>query len=185
MNLNTYNIKRYRTKFIQKNSDGELFCYKCKQYKSSVLFDNSPQESDVFYREGKDRRCKECKKKQYIKRREGNRGKKDLNRILLERLHGTKERSYKKNLINTLTLEDLRDIWKSQKGKCAISGIDMTYIFNKGRIYTNVSIDRIYPNKGYTKNNIQLVCMVINQMKSDLTLNELKYYCHKIINNES
>lgn len=53
----------------------------------------------------------------------------------------------------------------------------------KGRIYTNVSVDRIDSNKGYLKDNVQLVCMVINQMKSDLNLDELKYYCQEIIKN--
>jgi hypothetical protein len=59
----------------------------------------------------------------------------------------------------------------------------MTYLMGKGRIYTNVSVDRIDSNKGYLKDNVQLVCMVINQMKSDLNLDELKYYCQEIIKN--
>ena len=53
----------------------------------------------------------------------------------------------------------------------------------KGRIFTNVSVDRIDSNKGYTKNNVQLVCMAINQMKSDMSIEELLYFCEHIVYN--
>lgn len=57
----------------------------------------------------------------------------------------------------------------------------MTYELNNGRVNTNVSIDRIDSTKGYLKTNVQLVCMVVNQMKSDLSLNELISICKQII----
>lgn len=47
----------------------------------------------------------------------------------------------------------------------------MTFYLDNGRTFTNISIDRITPNLGYTKENIQLVCMAVNQMKS----NEIRY----------
>lgn len=34
---------------------------------------------------------------------------------------------------------------------------------------------------GYIKGNIQLVCMAVNQMKSDLTIEQLKYFCKSIL----
>lgn len=58
----------------------------------------------------------------------------------------------------------------------------MTYIFFNGRTSTNVSIDRILPEKGYTMDNIQLVCMACNQMKNDLTEEQLYEFCKKIVN---
>lgn len=67
-----------------------------------------------------------------------------------------------KQLQITITKEDLLTVWKAQNGKCAISGLDMTYELGEGRIYTNVR-----PSKGYTIDNIQLVCMAVNQLKSD------------------
>lgn len=66
-----------------------------------------------------------------------------------------------KSLPFTITKEDLMILWKSQNGKCAISGLDMTYELGEGRLYTNVSIDQIIPSKGYTADNIQLVCKAI------------------------
>lgn len=69
------------------------------------------------------------------------------------------------------------------KWKCAISGLQMTYEMFNGRIFTNISIDRKDSNKGYEKDNIQLVCMAVNQMKSDMTNEQLLYFCKQIINN--
>lgn len=73
--------------------------------------------------------------------------------------------------------------WKAQNGKCAISGLDMTYELGEGRIYTNVSIDQIMPSKGYTIDNIQLVCMAVNQLKSDLDMDTILILCSAIVDN--
>ncbi|MEI6187005.1 MAG: hypothetical protein WCP46_00690, partial [Alphaproteobacteria bacterium] len=73
--------KRLRTKFEQKDIKGNLICYCCKQYKPTNNFDINKER---WFREFKDYRCKECKSKQIKKRKENNRGKKDLDRLLLE-----------------------------------------------------------------------------------------------------
>ena len=46
-----------------------------------------------------------------------------------------------------------------------------------------MSIDRINPDEGYTLENTQIVCMAVNQMKSDLTMDELLLFCKYIIKN--
>lgn len=172
--------RRWRTKFTQYDNCGNLLCYKCNKYKSEECFDSNPKN---WFRNGKDRQCKECKKQQYIKRRLANRGKKDLNRLLLERYHGILERAAKKNLECSITLDYLRELWCKQNGLCAISNIPMTYIFNNGRIPTNISVDRIDSSRGYTRDNIQLVCMAVNQMKSDLDDNTFYDICAAIVRN--
>jgi len=172
--------KGHRTKFIQFNSDGELLCYICKNYKDTPLFDDNLTNT---HRDCKDRRCKSCKHDAYERRRASTRGQKDLRRILVERIAAAKDRVKKSGFEMKITLEDLQDLWDLQDGKCAISGIQMTYIFNNGRTPTNVSLDRINPLEGYTKENIQLVCMATNQMKSDLSMDELLYFCEQISKN--
>lgn len=174
--------RRFRTKLIQKDKNNNLICYKCFTYKSIEEFDSTNLKSSWF-RENKDRRCKCCKKKQYLKRRLNNRDKRDINRLLVERYCGLKDRSKKYNFIIDFNVDYLKELWNSQNGLCNISKIPMTYIMNQGRIYTNVSVDRIDSNIGYIKGNIQLVCMAVNQMKSDLSMNELVYICKEIINN--
>jgi hypothetical protein len=57
----------------------------------------------------------------------------------------------------------------------------MTFELNAGRTPTNLSVDRINPNEGYTENNTQLVCMAINQMKSDFTNDEIYKFCKNFV----
>lgn len=63
--------RRRRTIYQQYNEKGELFCYKCKKYKSEDQFDSMPNK---WFRNNKDYRCKQCKKEQTEKRRLCNRG---------------------------------------------------------------------------------------------------------------
>jgi hypothetical protein len=77
----------------------------------------------------------------------------------------------------------LHELWNKQNGICALSGIPMTYCFDSGRVPTNVSVDRIDSTLGYIRGNTQLVCMAVNQMKSDLTIEQLKYFCKSILEN--
>ena len=51
----------------------------------------------------------------------------------------------------------------------ASSEITTQHIKNKW----NISVDRIDSKKGYNKNNIQLICAIINRIKINLTINEL------------
>lgn len=169
---------RYRSKFKQFDEDGNLLCYSCKQYKPLDCFDKN---IDKWFRAEKDSRCKECKRNAYLRRKEKNRGSKDLNRLLYERFHGLKDRARKKDIQCNIDLQYLHELQNTQKGLCALSGIPMTYYFDSGRVPTNVSVDRINSNLGYIKGNLQLVCMAVNQMKSDLTIEQLKYFCKSIL----
>ena len=45
----------------------------------------------------------------------------------------------------------------------------------------NISIDRIDSSKGYIKGNIQLVCGIVNVMKSDSSEDEFLQLCKKIV----
>lgn len=173
-------IGRYRSKFKQFDDNNNLLCYSCKKYKPLDCFDKNP---DKWFRAEKDTRCKQCKKEAYIRRKQQNRGKKDLNRLLYERFHGLKDRSKRKNIECNIDESYLHELQERQNGMCALSGIPMTYYFDSGRVPTNLSVDRIDPSLGYIKGNLQLVCMAVNQMKNDLTIEQLKYFCRSILQN--
>lgn len=158
--------------------DGKLLCYKCLQYKPADEFDDN---SSNWFRLCKDRRCKECKRKQYEKRLIQNRWKSDVHDVLRSRFYGARDRARRKNLEFDITLDYLMYLWNKQQGKCALSGIKMTTVLYDGRIPTNVSLDRIDTKKGYTMDNVQLVCMAVNQMKNDLSINELYSFCKNIV----
>lgn len=82
-----------------------------------------------------------------------------------------------------LDIEFLLYLYSKQKGLCAISGVEMTHLTGAGRVPTNISIDRIDSNKGYTQDNVQLVCRQVNIMKAELSLEDLKRWCSNILDN--
>lgn len=64
------------------------------------------------------------------------------------------------NIDDVLLLKDL------QNNKCKYSGREFVWKINTKN---KTSIDRIDSSKGYTKNNIQLVCFEVNQAKNNLS----------------
>lgn len=81
----------------------------------------------------------------------------------------------------SITLDELCAIYNTQKGKCAITGWDMTMRLADGVIPTNISIDRIDSSMGYHAENIQLVCRCVNIAKHDLTSDEFVKLCKAVV----
>ena len=80
-----------------------------------------------------------------------------------------------------LSLGFLEKMYYEQKGLCAISKVPLTHIRGKGRVPTNISIDRIDNRVGYELDNVQLVCSLVNKMKSTSTEEQLKFWCRAIL----
>lgn len=81
----------------------------------------------------------------------------------------------------TLTKQDCLDLLKKQNYCCALTGVEMTCILEKGVVRkTNVSLDRIDPKGPYTKENVQLVCAVVNKFRIDTPLDEFIDWCRKV-----
>lgn len=161
------------------NEENHILCCKCKEYKAEDDFDIA---NNNWFRKNRDRRCKKCKKEQYTKRLLSNKGNQGIDRLITERYAGLKDRAKKNGLLVDFDREYLKELWENQNHKCALSGIEMTTTFFQGRTLTNISVDRIDSSKGYIKENVQLVCMAINQMKSDMSKEELINFCKLIIN---
>lgn len=181
--MKEYHKRNPRLKYpieTQVLDDGSLFCYICKKYKSQDQFDDNKSK---WFRNYKDCRCKECKSRQRKKRLLANNTIKSPYELLDHRYLCLQDRAKRNGLSVDITKEYLHELWDKQKGRCAMSNIQMTYISNCGRIPTNVSVDRIDSSKGYTKDNVQLVCMAINQMKSDLDVQTLLTFCRALIKN--
>lgn len=160
--------------------DGKLKCFICGEWLDPDQFDTHQEYS---YRGNKDKRCKKCKRQQNLEAKAGYSEDKKLYTILQDRWLGAKERAQKKDIPFTITKQDLIDLWSIQDGKCAISQIPMTFEINNGRIFTNVSVDQKIPGKGYTKENIQLICQAVNQLKSDWDMETVLYICRSVVNN--
>lgn len=69
---------------------------------------------------------------------------------------------------NMATVEDLMEMYESQKGLCAVSGVKMTWAAHNGgkKTPTSISLDRIDGNRGYEKENLRLVCWQVNLFKN-------------------
>lgn len=164
--------------------DGKLLCHICGRYLDPTEFHSTGVNGAKYYvRGGKDKRCRECKTKQNKEARTRYNEEETLLKVLQARYLNAKDRAEKKGIPFTITKEYLLELWNKQKGLCAISKIPMTATLDKGRVYTNVSIDQIIPSKGYTESNIQLVCMAVNQFKSDLNMEQVLYVCKQILDN--
>ena len=73
-------------------------------------------------------------------------------------------------------------IFNQQNGKCAYTGINMTFDNDKSSGFsTLMSIDRVDSNLGYERSNVVLCCFSVNMMKSDLSLSDFKRLCSMVL----
>lgn len=98
----------------------------------------------------------------------------DLHRV-------AKRRAYDKRRQFELSFDFLLDLWTKQEGKCALSGVPMTFIVGKKKVPTNITIDRINSSVGYIPGNVHLVCYIANIMKNVLTMEEFYLWCSRIV----
>lgn len=159
--------------------DGKLLCHGCGEYKDKEEFSLKGGNDPI--RENRRTLCKSCYTERQKTRNKALPDSKKLVKCLRWRWLGARDRSKRHTVDFSLSLEELENLWQEQNGTCALSGIKMTYELQNGRTPTNVSIDRIDQSKGYTAGNIQLVCMACNQIKSDLSEEEMYHFCKKIV----
>ena len=92
----------------------------------------------------------------------------------LASLHGKAKSSVKngnraEHIDFTITIQDLVDLWLAQKGRCVVSGVFLTHHKDgSGNKEFNASIDRISNKRGYSPENVRLVCYRVNMMRSVL-----------------
>jgi hypothetical protein len=164
------------------NSDGDLYCSRCKSYQNINEFWNNKGKE---YRANKALACKTCERKR-SKEKRIRQCNNDIETFLKASIKMSHWNAQKRKLVYEISLKDLLNLWEKQNGICALSGESMTHIRGKGRVITNVSIDRIDSKKGYIVENIQLVCQFCNFIKNEFTDTELINWCKKIVeyNNE-
>lgn len=159
--------------------DGKLLCHYCGEYKPVECF--SPNGGGSSIRNNRRSICNECNSKRQRYHDLSLSDNKKLDKCLRFRFLGARSRALNSNIEFNITFEYIKELWNEQKGICALSNVPMTYLLREGRTPTNVSIDKIDRTKGYIKGNIQLVCMACNQIKSDLTEEEMYNFCKKIV----
>lgn len=160
--------------------NGLLLCHDCLQYKEESEFSANGSSSAI--RNNRRHICRDCATKRQREHDLSLDSKTKLKKCLRFRLLGARDRATKAGIPFNLTLEFLEELWIKQDGKCALSGLPMTFELKLGRTPTNVSIDKKNRLLGYTQDNVQLVCMAANQAKSDMSEEELYNLCKSIVN---
>lgn len=81
-----------------------------------------------------------------------------------------------------VTLQEAWEIFQKQKGRCALSGVDIKFVNNYDKnVEQTASPDRIDNTKGYSKDNIQWVHKKVNRLKCVMSDDELLFWCEKIL----
>lgn len=157
-------------------------CSKCKESKPETDFPKTKTNKD-----GLSYLCTDCNKDSSRSYRERNAEKYYNNQKLRRQeephfisqlFHGAVTRAKKKKLPLDIDNDFLTQLLTKSDYKCAVTGLEMNLI-STGRKKANpfkCSLDRIDSDKGYTKDNVRLVCWAVNQMKAERTDTELKFW---------
>lgn len=129
-------------------------CRWCGETKSIREFDQSK----------KSRQCNKCK----LARRKATISSSPFN--YMHNLHTQLKYAREKQGYEwKITAKDLYRIYADQEGKCALTGVTLTYEKGIGEESEfNISIDRIDSNGDYTVENIQLLGKIVNFLKHDI-----------------
>jgi len=134
-------------------------CTICKREQPLSEYHNDSRKKD-----GKDSRCKLCKKEQAAKAREDN--------YFIEYIRTKKGECKSKDILFDLDADYLESLWT---GKCAITGHTIQY-GKKGsgsHHKDHAHLDRSIPDLGYVKGNVAWVSGRINRIKYNATIEEL------------
>lgn len=156
----------------QVKTDGQRnICWLCQCDCGAV---NWKQKSALL--RGASKGCSKCRTKKFITAD----GDLNLSTFLISKYKqikdNVKDRKKVGNLPFTITPEDLQQLYDTSH-YCALSGIDISIDRTLPMNHQNFSVDRINSNKGYEKDNIQLVDKRINMMKGSLSNEEFIKLC--------
>lgn len=159
--------------------DGKKKCFNCKTFKVIEEFSKNKWTFD-----GYQKLCKECfsnyssvkkgyKKKSFLL-------KNDFEFYLKNKISFLNRKSIKKNIPFNIDKDFIYELFLKQEGKCYYTKIPIVH--NVGcHQYDSISIDRLNPNGGYTKDNVVLASFNINSLKGMMNENEFKTFLQKIL----
>jgi hypothetical protein len=98
-------------------------------------------------------------------------------RFLTDAVAHLRRSSRKKEIPFDIDLDYIDEIWKQQNGRCAISGVMLTY---KRKDLFGVRIYVVKESKGYVKGNILLVSDGIKRMKRDMSDEEVRGFVEEV-----
>jgi hypothetical protein len=150
-----------------------MICTRCKvneahEYKTSKTWcKGCHSQYGKEYRSSRKKHLKECTKKWVANNLERHRIAKNQYRHsplgkCLDMIKSAKRRADRRSLDFSLDTKFLLNLWKIQKSSCALTSIPFVLDPEKRAHPLSPSIDRSDPSKGYTTDNVRLVCYGIN-----------------------
>ena len=159
--------------------DGRKKCFKCNNFKLIEEFSKNRSNYDKHQKV-----CKEsfsnysCVKNGYSKK--NLKIKNSIEHYFNSKLPLLKKKCFLKNLPFNLEKGGLLDLYNKQNGKCYYTNIEI--IHNEGcSQYNSISIERLTPEKGYTKNNVVLSSFSLNSFKGMMSEIEFKQFLNEVI----
>lgn len=105
-----------------------------------------------------------------------------MHRFLSDVARHARGGAQRRGILFALTDDDVVGLYVEQKGRCALTGSVMQLKRGVGRRNPLIAgIDRIDSRGNYTLDNVQMVCGLVNLMKGDLTVEQFRYWCAKVI----
>ena len=96
-------------------------------------------------------------------------------------------RAKKKGVPFSVSTKDIKALFDSQRGRCALTGVELSLKKGMGNglpLPSAVSLDRVVPSLGYVDGNVRLICYVVNVMKGDRTDDDLFDWCQRVIDTQ-
>lgn len=144
-------------------------CKGCVSISSAARYAESTDEirekNRAYYQANKDR----------IGKNNSDRVNKNWSSRMSRLLSNSKGRAATQGFDHDIDFDFLVAKWQQQCGKCYYSGETLTL---SGEM--RVSLDRQDSSRGYTKDNVNLVCLTINYMKRDTPHEVFVRLCKKI-----
>ena len=83
---------------------------------------------------------------------------------------------------NPASLDAVMKMWKEQEGKCAISGVTMTWATGSLQS-TSITLDRIDQTRGYSADNLRLACHAANTFRGRMSDDQMYEMAVAIVTN--
>jgi len=123
------------------------------------------------------KRCRDCLRLSRQRRYNNS-----AEKYLLRAVQKLKHVRVKNGFDWTIDPDEIVNLWHTQGGKCAVSGLNMTH--HRGakdkKMPLNASIDRINSAEHYISGNVQLVCYQVNMMRHTLDVGEFEWWIRTI-----
>lgn len=151
-------------------------------YGKSYLFAQCPRCNITYpvkvgdMERAKPKMCKQC---QDERRRVG-----PFDRYMTNLKTSTQARNKgrKTKLTINITSSYIQELFESQNGKCALTGIPLKMATTSHSGDATASLDRIDSTRGYIKGNVQWVYMKVNFMKQNYSQSDFIELCQRVAN---